>query len=83
MTTKRNPFFLPSGFEPQEAINILETKGDNKKRHDKIKGRKRAETKLHKQAKICNKSKQPKKSTLKGQIQYGFDLAKWWGEQHE
>ena len=124
---QRNPYFSPSGFEPQEQINILEAKGENKKRLEKIKGRKRAEKKLlkrakhndehklydriievhkimtgkkinvhkthkivtkegvielHKQAKICNKRKPSKTSINEGQIQYGFDLAKWWGEQH-
>jgi len=69
-TMKRNPFFLPSGFEPQEIINILENKGDNKKRLDKIKERKRGEKKLHKQA------KHPKKSTKKGQIEIAKNLPK-------
>jgi len=82
-TMKRNPFFLPSGFEPQEIINILENKGDNKKRLDKIKERKRGEKKLLNRARICNKRKPSKKSAKTDQIQYGFDLAKWWGEQHE
>ena len=97
MTMKRNPFFLPSGFEPQEAINILENKGENKKRLDKIKGRKKAEKKLLKQAKHNNEHKLYDRiiqahKLMKGekikitkrtdQIQYGFDLAKWWGEQH-
>ncbi len=86
---KRNPFFLPSGFEPQEIINILEAKGENKKRLDKIKKRKQIEKRqiqwgklVTKQTKICNKRKPVKKSTKNDQIQYGFDLAKWWGEQH-
>ena len=97
----RNPFFLPSGFEPQEQINILEAKSENKKRLDKIKERKRAEKKLlntikhgkcpelykkviklSKTMDNCNKCKPPKKSTKTYRIQYGFDLAKWWGEQH-
>jgi len=75
---KRNPFFLPSGFEPQEQINILEAKGDNKKRLDKIKGRKRAEKKVLNKAKIHNKRKPSKKSTKTDRIQRGFDLAKKW-----
>ena len=98
---QRNPYFSPSGFEAQEQINILEAKGENKKRLEKIKQRKQIEKRqikwskhnnnvhkthkivivegvieLHKRAKICNTS------INEGQIQYGFDLAKWWGEQH-
>ncbi len=53
----RNAFFIPSGFEPQEIVNILEAKGDNKKRLDKIKGRKKEEKKLLKQAKYYNEHK--------------------------
>lgn len=89
---KRNPFFQPSGFEPQEVINLLEAKGDNKKRLDKIKGRKRQE-KSHIQrfkynTRVCNISnkryaKMKNNNEVLDQIQYGFDLVKWWGEQHE
>lgn len=80
MTMKRNPFFLPSGFEPQEQINIIEAKGENKKRLNKIKGRKRAEKKLLNRARIRNKCKPVKKSIKIDQIQRGFDLAIKWGE---
>lgn len=95
---KRNPFFLPSGFETQEIINILEAEGENRKRLDKIKERKRMEKKFMKQAKHNNEHKfydriiqihklmtgeKIKISEIPDQIQYGFDLAKWWGEQHE
>lgn len=94
----RNPFFLPSGFEPQEQINILEAKGDNKKRLEKIKERRKAERKLTKQAKHNNEhelydriiqvhksmvGKKIKITKKTDQIQYGFDIAKWWNEQHE
>lgn len=76
---KRNVFFLPSGFEPQEQINILEAKGENRKRLDKIRERKRAEKKRIKMAtyktEICDKCEQPKID----QIQRGFDLATKWG----
>lgn len=79
MSTKRNPFFLPSGFEPQEIINIIEAKGENKKRLDKIKERKRAEKRRIKmvtyKTEVCNKCKQLKID----QIQRGFDLATKWG----
>ena len=76
LTMKRNPFFLPSGFEPQEIINIIEATGDEKKRVNKIKGRKKAERKLHKQGKICNKCKPSKKSTKTFRIQPGSKFAK-------
>lgn len=88
----RNPFFLPSGFEPQEAINILEGTREAKGRLDKIKERRQQE-KSHIQrfrynAKLCiiydkrhRKITHPQQKT--DQIQYGFDLAKWWGLQHE
>ena len=92
MTMKRNPFFLPSGFEPQEAINLLEAKGDNKKRLDKIKERKRQEKSHIKRfqynSRLCNISTKRHDKIINSnketdQIQYGFDLVKWWGEQHE
>ena len=74
-------------------INYKETKA----RHDKIKERKRQEKKLLKQAKhnsehklydrviqihksmVGKKIKITKKTD---QIQYGFDIANWWNEQH-
>lgn len=80
----RNPFFLPSGYEPQERINILEAKGDNKKRLEKIKGRKRVEQlRLNciKAGRVLvagmrfKKQKAPKPD----QIQRGYDLALEWG----
>jgi len=94
----RNPYFLPSGFEEQEKVAIIEAKGDNRKRLDKIKGRKRAEKKLRKQAKYATeldrRANEIYDTMIKArknmttipkidQIQYGFDLVKWWGEQHE
>jgi len=60
LTAQRNSFFLPSGFEPQEQINILEATGENKKRRDEIKERKRGEKKLLNKARICNKHKKRK-----------------------
>ncbi len=92
---KRNPFFMPSGFEPQEAIDIIEGAGDNRKRLGRIKGRKKFEgqtlkagksrTGLYKVYDILIKARKSMTTTnLKtDQIQYGIDLAKWWGEQHE
>lgn len=90
--TQRNPFFQPTGFEPQEAINILEGAREAKGRLDKIKERKQQE-KSHIQrfkynSKMCNiySKKHSKAIQTKqkiDQIQYGFDLAKWWGELHE
>ena len=82
---KRNPFFMPSGFESQEAIDIIEGAGDNRKRLEKIKGRKKSERKLHKQVKRKGNYRHTDncKSAKTDQIQYGIDLAKWWGEQHE
>lgn len=91
---KRNPFFLPSGFEPQEAINILEAAGENRKRLDKIRKRKRAERKLLKQVKYNDKhklydkiieihkltrAKKIKITEMPDQIQRGFNLAAKWG----
>lgn len=88
---QRNPFFLPSGFEPQEIINILEVRGDNEKRLDKIKERKRAERQVVKHFKhnkgvfhvnsfsLRNKRKPLKNYTENDHIQNGFDLAKKWG----
>ena len=83
----RNPYFLPSGFETQEKINILEAARESKNRLDKIKERKREDrirTNLQKHcapqlAIICNKRKHSEKSTKEGQIQQGYDLATEWG----
>jgi len=94
----RNAYFLPSGFETQEIINLIEARGDNKERLTRIKERKRAEQKLHKQAKHNNEHKlydriiqvhklmtgeKIRINKRTDQIQYGVDLAKWWNEQHE
>jgi len=95
---QRNPFFMPSGFTPQEKINILENKPTVKRVEKEIKARKREERKLHNEVKhkvtwsddlsraeqmpgVTRKVNKMDKTTK--QIQYGFDLAKWWMMQHE
>ena len=52
MRTNRNPFFLPSGFETQEKVALLEAKSENKKRLNKIKERKRQERRQMKARKV-------------------------------
>jgi len=93
---KRNPFFLSSGFKPQEAMDIIEAKSENKNRLDKIKERKQREKKSIKHSKqthsrtkyetiiqLHKKMVAPTKVPKTDQIQYSFDIAKWLGEQHE
>lgn len=85
LAMKRNPFFLPSGFEPQEQINIIEGTREAKGRLDKIKERKREEkirANLQKHCAPLLKIIQQKQATKKpksDQIQRGYDLATKWG----
>ena len=76
---QRNPFFMPSGFTPQEKINIAENKPTAKRVNDETRERKRGEKKLLKLAKIQDKRKHPKNHAKSFHIQHGRDLAKEWG----
>ena len=83
---RRNPFFLPSGFLPQEVINISEYTSDNKIRLGKIKFRRQQERRILELRKIAEQQTSGLRKLLKideqpkvDQIQRGLDLAKKWG----
>ena len=97
MGMMRSPFFLPSGFTAQDIVNIAESNKDNRQRLEKIRQRKRVERKATNAVKhkitwlddlarsevIGVTRKVNKLNKILDQIQYGFDIAIWWNEQHE
>lgn len=81
----RNIFFFP-GFEPQQIAEIIGKKKQNKKRLEKIRQRKQMERRQIKWGKLNATdwlATKKIKAEKTDQIQYGFDLAIWWNEQHE
>lgn len=83
----RSPFFLPSGFTTQDIVNIVESNKDNRQRLEKIKQRKRQEREAANYFKhffyIDRSQTRDRQQKTRRQIQYGFDIAAWWNEQHE
>jgi len=67
------------------AVDADETKARHKKKKDRLRTerhdinimRKGVWTRIH------LRTHKTKRQKIHEQIQYGFDLAKWWGEQHE
>ena len=76
----------PKGFRntPQylDYNKIINRTEEIKKINKTIKNRKNEEKKLLKIAKYKTKIVKPTKKAKADMIKYGFDLTKWWNEQH-